>query len=459
MTRLTVTTISRRLAPSAVLGLALLLQGCSCAKLGKNCVTQVEENGVYLVYYYDLNVEPQITTIEANLGGYLSVCDCSGITGVEKLHVANDIKIGISDWDDPARVNEPLTYQFYVSNLGTEKATGINVEVTLPATLNLLDAGSLTCAPANGDLVCKNSVAFDLANDFASFELRVMPTAAALGQVSITAKAFAIEVDSNPNNNVAIERTMVKGSEGPNVSIAAAPNPVRTGSELTFTIDVQNNEPVPATNVVLEGFFFFDYLEGRDISTTVSSCSVDRNSSLRCDLGELANGTNARVTIKAFPLQSGTFTKSVRVTGVNNDEYFENYASVTFTVNPPDADVAVSIAAAPNPVTVNNELTFTILLRNLNSQVAATGVTMTGFNLLTVGQVLSIQTTQGSCPRAPGGLTCNIGTLAGSASATVTIRSIPSSAGLFNETVGVTSNYDDNAANNSASVEVKVNPP
>src|SRR5882762_10089565 len=127
MNRSTLTTIGRRLAAMAVIGLALLLQGCSCTNLGSSCHHQVEENGVYLVHYLDLDLARQQTTTETNLGGYLSVCDCAAITGVEKLQVLNDIKIAVSDSPDPVKINEALTYDIYVSSLGTEKATGINV--------------------------------------------------------------------------------------------------------------------------------------------------------------------------------------------------------------------------------------------------------------------------------------------------------------------------------------------
>ena len=338
MNRSTLTSTIRRLAVMAVIGLALLLQGCSCTELGKRCSTQVNEHGVYLVHYLDLNSTPQVTTKETTLGGYLTVCDCLAINGTEKLHVLNDISIAISDYPDPVKINEPLRYTIFVWNLGTEKATGINVEVTLPASFNVLNAGSFTCAPANGNIVCKSSVAFDLANDDATFELRVMPTAS--GQASITAKAFAVEVDSNPNNNVDVEETTVNpetssGLADVSVSIAAAPNPVRNGNELTYTIDVQNTGPQTATHVVLEGFFFFERLEGRNISTTVGSCSVTRVSDLTCNIGELSNGSSARVTIKAFPFETGTLTKSVRVTSFNDPNFHNDDASVTVTVNPP----------------------------------------------------------------------------------------------------------------------------
>ena len=338
MNRSTLTTIAQRLAAMAVIGLALLLQACSCTNLGPSCHPQVDEHGVYLVHYLDVNFTSQETTKETNVGGYLSVCDCLAITGVEKLHVVNDIKIAVSDSPDPVKINEPLTYDIYVLNLGTENATGINVEVTLPASFSVLNAGSLTCAPANGNIVCKNSVPFDLANDDATFVLRVTPTAA--GKFVVTAKAFAIEADFNLNNNVDTEETIVNEStELPvadlTVSITAAPNPVRNGSELTYTIDVKNTGPQNATQVVLEGFFFFERLEGRNIRTTAGSCTVTRITDLTCNIGELADGATAAVIIKAFPFETGTLTKSVRVTS-NNDPHFQNdNATVQVTVNPP----------------------------------------------------------------------------------------------------------------------------
>jgi len=113
-------------------------------------------------------------------------------------------------------------------------------------------------------------------------------------------------------------------------------------------------------------------------------------------------------------------------------------------------DLAVSIADSPDPVAVGNNLANQITVVN-SGPASATSVTLT--NLLPAGiAFLSVSASQGSCVNNAGIVRCDLGTLAGGASVTVTVLSLPTVAGVFTNWVqvgrGEIDGYD---ANNIAS--------
>jgi uncharacterized repeat protein (TIGR01451 family) len=122
-------------------------------------------------------------------------------------------------------------------------------------------------------------------------------------------------------------------------------------------------------------------------------------------------------------------------------------------------DLAVALTASPNPVTVQNNLTYKATVMNSGSS-SASSVTVT--NLLPSNiSFVSANSTQGSCQYTNGQVTCNVGTLAGLASATITIIVTPTNAGVvLTNTVNVaqTGGSDPNSTNNSASITTYVPP-
>jgi uncharacterized repeat protein (TIGR01451 family) len=124
------------------------------------------------------------------------------------------------------------------------------------------------------------------------------------------------------------------------------------------------------------------------------------------------------------------------------------------------ADLSVTKTAAPQPVHIGQKLTYTIPVTN-NGPDSATGITLTdtwqpakttGFG--------SVASTQGSCTRTKKGVSCNLGTLASGATATVTIVVKPTVKGSITNTVTVAaaSPTDPNTANNTATQNTTVLP-
>jgi uncharacterized repeat protein (TIGR01451 family) len=86
----------------------------------------------------------------------------------------------------------------------------------------------------------------------------------------------------------------------------------------------------------------------------------------------------------------------------------------------PSADVLAGLADAPDPVRGGDELHYTATAANFVGPAAATGVTLT-VNLPPSAFYVSATPTQGSCSQSAGVVTCNLGTLAKGASASVDV--------------------------------------
>jgi len=124
------------------------------------------------------------------------------------------------------------------------------------------------------------------------------------------------------------------------------------------------------------------------------------------------------------------------------------------------ADLAVTKTAAPNPVQVGSNLTYTVTVTNNGSTDPATGVTLT--DTLPAGVTfVSATPSQGMpCTQAGGTVTCNLGNVAMATPATVSIVVTPTQAGSITNTAAVAGIQIDNTpANDSAQVTTTVNAP
>jgi uncharacterized repeat protein (TIGR01451 family) len=114
-------------------------------------------------------------------------------------------------------------------------------------------------------------------------------------------------------------------------------------------------------------------------------------------------------------------------------------------------DIAVSVAAFPNPVSIGGNLTYAIDVTNIGPA-SASGVVVT--NLLPPAAVLvSVTPSQGGFTVEGNRVVCNLGSLAGNTSATVTIVASPTAAGTnLNQTTVARSEPDAYLPNNTAVV-------
>ncbi|WP_194282972.1 DUF11 domain-containing protein [Saccharothrix syringae] len=125
---------------------------------------------------------------------------------------------------------------------------------------------------------------------------------------------------------------------------------------------------------------------------------------------------------------------------------------------PPGADVSVSVVDSPDPVSLGDNVTYTATVSNAGPD-TATGATMSSGQLTgdALG-IVSVTPSQGSCTVNGPNVSCALGAIAASASATVTIVGTPASTNTISFNFGAGSSVQDpNTSNNSYRVTTTVN--
>jgi len=117
------------------------------------------------------------------------------------------------------------------------------------------------------------------------------------------------------------------------ITKADSPDPIAAGSTLTYTIQVQNLGPDPATGVVVS-----DALpKGVDFvsATATQGTCAEKGKTVRCDLGPIAaptgGGGTPTITLAVIPRRAGTLSNTASVGGVEKDPVAGNDSATVAT--------------------------------------------------------------------------------------------------------------------------------
>lgn len=199
-------------------------------------------------------------------------------------------------------------------------------------------------------------------------------------------------------------------------------------------------------------------------SASQGSCAyASATRTVTCNLGTIGAGSYANVQITVKPRDEGALDNTATVTAGQWDTATgSGSASVGGLQARKVVDLSVTKVDSADPIFVGGETTYTMVLKNSNTTINATGVALTD-SLPSGMTFVSATTTQRSLVTPPVGsngvVTANVGTLAPNASVTVKVTARGATAGVWTNTAQVSCNEtDSDTSNNTASQATTVKP-
>lgn len=370
-------------------------------------------------------------------------------TVMTTVNAAADLALAMTDVSDPVVAGGTISYQLDVNNLGPNTASGITVTTQLPAgNVAFLDAMGTGWSCTNvGQLVTCTRASL-IMGPAPTITINVRAPAVA-GTLNAMATVVSTSSDLVAANNSDGEDTTVFASANLAIAIADAPDPVLSGGVITYTVSVSNAGPSTASSVTVTdtipmGTSFMA------ASGTGWSCGF-ASGDVTCTTSSLPVGAAPALTIQLVaPNMSTTVLNTVSVASVTNDPMMANNTAVASTSVDASADLALTLAATPEPVAAQSTLTYTINVTN-NGPRDATTVSVT--NRLPDGNVV-FQNATGigwTCALAGQIVTCTRPTLLVGVAPTITINvTTPASFTSLVDQATVTSTQPDNVPGNNS---------
>ena len=222
------------------------------------------------------------------------------------------------------------------------------------------------------------------------------------------------------------------------------------GGQVTFIVVVKNTSAVDAVTIDELDDNVYGDLAGK------GSCGALIGKVLQPDDHAVGGHDEATCSFTGSVTGGGgsTHTDVVTVTGHDDEgQTLTAHDDATVTITPL-IDLTVTKQDLPDPVQLNGQLTYTIVVGN-NGPDAATQVALA--DPLPAGtSFVSVSTTQGNCT---GGalISCNLGTIVKGATVTITLVVTAQQAGVVNNTVTVVgAEPESNTANNQATATTLV---
>ncbi|MCT7951391.1 DUF11 domain-containing protein, partial [Ancylothrix sp. C2] len=351
------------------------------------------------------------------------------------------------------------SYVITVTNNGPSTVNSLTVADTLPAgfiassyTPNTGTYDSTSGNWTNLTLASGQSITLTIAGT-------VSPTATGTLTNTATVSPPAGVTDPNPANNTATDTTTINQQADLSLRKTVNNSTPAVGENVTFTLTVNNAGPATATNVEIT-----DTLPAGLNFVSASNGGVYNNITRQIvwNLASIANGGNVPLTVTATVNNAVTQTNTAEITASDQDDpdsipangnlNEDDFASATITQQQP-ADISVIKSVNNQNPTPGQQVIYTIVATN-NGPANATNVQIT--DQLAPGlRFVSATTTTGTTYNSGTGI-WNIGNLANSATATLTITATVSTANPVTNTASVTNSdqTDPNPGNNSASVTI-----
>ncbi|MEO8269650.1 MAG: SdrD B-like domain-containing protein, partial [Aureliella sp.] len=242
-----------------------------------------------------------------------------------------DLAITKTDSVDPATAGSPLTYSITVTNSGPSTATNVNVTDNLPTGVSFTSGSASQGTVTNAAGVVTGSLGTLAPGATATMTIIVGVNAATRGTITNTASVVGAQTEPNTNNNSAAQDTLINGSVDLVITKVDSIDPVAVGGVLSYTIEVTNNGPSTATNVVVTDNLptTLAYVSGNATIGTVTNAG----NAVTANVGTLASGAKAVITVNTTVsgAATGTISNTATVVATEADSNTANNSATQTT--------------------------------------------------------------------------------------------------------------------------------
>jgi uncharacterized repeat protein (TIGR01451 family) len=379
-------------------------------------------------------------------------------TDTDTLTPEADLELVKSDAPDPVAPGGTLLYTIQLTNLGPSASSGMTLTDALPPEVSFVSStpGPPTCTETGGTLTCSLPGLAPSASQ--SVTIQVGVDAGTSGAIGNTATVTGDETDPVSGNDSDTEPTTVEGNADLSVSKTDGQTTAVPGQAITYTIVATNLGPDPVSGATVADVLPAS-LTGASwtcVASPGSTCTASGSGNINDTVGMPVSGTATyTVTASIDPAATGTLDNTATVSvpvGFTDPDPSNDSAADTDTLTP-EADLALLMSDAPDPVAPGGTLLYTIHLNNLGPSVS-TGMTLTD---TLPPEVSFVTATPGAptCTETGGTLTCNLPGLAPGASQSVTILVTANigTLGMINNTASVVGNETDPVSGNDSDSE------
>ena len=382
---------------------------------------------------------------------------------------------------------DTLEYKVTGTNSGQDSAVGFTLRDAIPANTTYVP-GSLKVSDGAGaatgtrtDASGDDNGEYDSANNRIVARLGTGANASAGGKVAVgstydvrfkvvVGNRLAKDTDivnsatssffsESLNNPLTATSTVKSTVAAPDLAIAKShTGPLTPGSNATYELNVSNagNAAIRGTTTTVS-----DTLPSGATPTSVSgtgwSCSISGQAVTCTRSDNLAAGSSYPVIRIQTSIDSGAGSSIDNTASVSNpsDANPANDSSLDPAPTSPSSDLSITKSGTPGSVLVGDQVTYTLKVGNAGPSTARNASVLD--SLPTGLELVSATPSQGTCNAT---VSCSLGTIPRSGSATVTIVARATSAGAgksVRNTASVSGDQPDpNSDNNQASADVAI---
>ncbi len=345
-----------------------------------------------------------------------------------------------------ANAGQSVDFTITVTNNGPDLATGVALTDQIPSGFVFVSAAPTlgTFSSATGEWSIGN-----IANG-TTVTLVITATANSAGDFTNVATISSTDnVDPDLGNNTA---TVNISTEAVDIQLAKSVDlsTQDVGDVVVFTVTATNAGPDVATGVIVTD----ELPSGYDFVSRTRTHGEYTNTTGLWNIGALASGETATLTIRATIKATGNFTNTASVIGLNQTDTNAANDQASTSAAPLLSDVAISKVVDNTTPTPGATVVFTISAVN-NGTATAQGVEIS--DLLPTGYTFVSDTRTAGTYSATTGL-WTVGSITAGATQTLIIQATVNTTGTYQNTATVTNNdtFDTDNTNDSASASVTV---